>query len=130
MKHGNAWKGNEAGYDALHYRLRAERGRPQRCDVCGTEDTSKTYDWANMTGHYDDPDDYKRMCRSCHLKHDGGRQVKGEQHGNSRLTWAIVREMRASWATGEITQYELGSRYGISRSNVSLIVNNMTWKEA
>lgn len=41
-----------------------------QCEICGTTDADKSYDWANLTGKYDDPSDYKRMCRSCHAKQD------------------------------------------------------------
>lgn len=64
------WKGGVASYTAFHSRMQALKGRPKKCEVCQTEDPSKHYDWANLTGKYDDPDDYKRMCRSCHWKHD------------------------------------------------------------
>ena len=30
----------------------------------------KEYEWANMTGDYDNPKDYKRMCKKCHHKQD------------------------------------------------------------
>jgi len=40
------------------------------CEVCGAKDQNRSYDWANLTGKYDDPSDYKRMCRSCHWKYD------------------------------------------------------------
>ena len=65
------WKGSHAGYQAFHRRLDATKGKPRYCEVCGTSDHSRTYDWANLTGRYDDPNDYKRMCRSCHWKYDG-----------------------------------------------------------
>lgn len=45
-------------------------GRPKRCEECGTTDSLKTYDWANLNGKYEDLNDYKRMCRSCHWKYD------------------------------------------------------------
>jgi hypothetical protein len=64
------WKGNNASYAAFHGRLKTARGLPRYCEVCGTDDLSKTYDWANLTGRYEDFDDYKRMCRSCHRKYD------------------------------------------------------------
>lgn len=64
------WKGDSAGIAAFHKRLVALFGRPRRCDVCKTTDRRKHYDWANLTGRYKDPDDYKRMCRSCHWKYD------------------------------------------------------------
>lgn len=66
----SSWKGDNASYAAFHKRVEVLQGKPQKCEVCGTVDTSKTYDWANLTGRYEDPSDYKRMCRSCHWKHD------------------------------------------------------------
>lgn len=66
----NNWKGNKATYKAFHYRMNALKGKPIVCEVCGTTNPQKTYDWANLTGRYDDPNDYKRMCRSCHWKYD------------------------------------------------------------
>lgn len=69
-ENNDSWKGSKAGYAAFHRRLEILKDKPQNCEVCGTTDTAKTYDWANLTGHYEDPKDYKRMCRSCHFKHD------------------------------------------------------------
>jgi predicted transcriptional regulator len=66
----NNWKGNEVTYAAFHYRLTASKGKPKFCEVCKTSDPLRSYDWANLTGKYDDPSDYKRMCRSCHWKYD------------------------------------------------------------
>lgn len=66
-----AWKGDGVGYTQLHNRVRKLFGTPQRCEVCGSEnDPTTVYEWANLTGHYEDPHDYKRMCRSCHWKYD------------------------------------------------------------
>jgi hypothetical protein len=64
------WKGNKVTYAAFHYRIQELRGRPKFCEVCETTDPKKSYDWANLSGKYDDPSDYKRMCRSCHWKYD------------------------------------------------------------
>ncbi len=66
----SSWKGSRASYTAFHNRMASLKGKPKKCEVCGTTDESKSYDWANLTGRYDDPNDYKRMCRSCHWKHD------------------------------------------------------------
>lgn len=63
------WKGTEAGYQAMHLRVYAVRGRPFPCSVCGTT-TAKAYDWANLTGNYQDIEDFAAMCRSCHWRHD------------------------------------------------------------
>lgn len=72
-QHGPAnpcWKGEEAGYQAMHLRVARKRGKPQRCERCGTSDPRKHYDWANLTGRYGNVDDYERMCRSCHRRYD------------------------------------------------------------
>jgi len=65
-----SWKGEDVGYKAMHARVAAVRGKPKRCEVCGTDDPGKRYEWANLTGRYDDPEDYKRMCARCHKRHD------------------------------------------------------------
>lgn len=69
-ENNNNWRGDEAGYQALHKRLYALHGKPDRCTVCGTT-TAAVFDYANLTGNYADPDDYAAMCRSCHARHDG-----------------------------------------------------------
>ena len=73
----DSWKGSTAGYDAFHRRLEALFGRPQRCDRCKTANPQKWYDWANLSGRYDDPTDYQRMCRSCHRRYDAARRKEG-----------------------------------------------------
>ena len=78
----SSWKGDAATYAAFHYRLQSLKGTPSVCEVCGTTDTKRTYDWANLTGRYHDPEDYKRMCRSCHWKHDG--KIKNIKHMRGR----------------------------------------------
>lgn len=67
----SSWKGELAGYHAFHRRLYAARGRPSNCEVCGTSDPERSYDYANLSGRYQDMADYKAMCRSCHWKYDG-----------------------------------------------------------
>ena len=66
----SSWKGSAAGYAAFHKRMESLKGKPMKCEVCGTESDKSAYDWANLSGRYDDPSDYKRMCRSCHWKLD------------------------------------------------------------
>jgi hypothetical protein len=64
------WKAESATYTAFHHRVESLRGKPCYCEVCGTSDERYAYDWANLTGNYPDPSDYKRMCRSCHRQYD------------------------------------------------------------
>lgn len=64
------WKGDQAGKQAFHRRLYAKFGKPEKCTVCETTE-SKHYDYANLSGRYEDPSDYAAMCRSCHWRYDG-----------------------------------------------------------
>jgi hypothetical protein len=70
----SSWKGDDASYGALHYRVEKERGKPCSCIMCNTTDISKRYEWANLTGNYQNIDDYVRMCVSCHRKFDSLRR--------------------------------------------------------
>jgi ferredoxin len=66
----DSWKGDKATYSAKHYRVRAQRGKADHCELCGRCDDGIVYDWANLTGNYSDINDYLMMCRSCHYKMD------------------------------------------------------------
>lgn len=72
------WKGEAASYKAFHQRLERLRGQPKNCACCGTSDPSRAYDWANLTGRLENPDDYMRMCRSCHWKYDKKHKNPGD----------------------------------------------------
>jgi len=67
------WKGDNAGYQALHLRVDAERGRPMRCEWCADE-TNNRYEWANLTGDYTNVWDFVRLCVSCHRTYDSKRR--------------------------------------------------------
>lgn len=68
------WKGDKASYTALHFRVENQLGKPSHCDECGSSDPNKRYEWANLTGKYDDISDYKRMCVGCHRRYDNQRR--------------------------------------------------------
>lgn len=79
----SSWKGDKAGYDAFHVRVEVLRGKPSTCETCGTTN-AKAFDWANLTGRYQDPWDYKRLCRSCHARLDGKvRNLRRKEVGNA-----------------------------------------------
>lgn len=85
-ENNSSWKGNDATYSALHIRVEKERGKPHYCQVCGTMDKSR-YEWANLTGKYNDIYDYARMCVSCHRKYD----IKRRKEEN-KLTVNVKRK--------------------------------------
>lgn len=71
------WKGAAASYSAKHKRLRAARGpAPKHCSVCGSKDDPSVfrYEWANLTGNYDDVNDFVPMCMPCHRAYDASRR--------------------------------------------------------
>lgn len=74
------WKGAKAGYQAKHLRVQKLRGKPQKCELCGTTDKSLIYHWANLTGDYDNPSDYKRMCPTCHRRYDNKRRSDAKRN--------------------------------------------------
>lgn len=53
-----------------------------------------------------------------------GRGQKGEKVHSAKLTEADVRLIRSSFETDE----ETGKRFGVSRSNISMIRSRRTWK--
>jgi hypothetical protein len=63
------WKGDEATKYAFHRRLYSRYGKPTKCANCGTESAAH-YDYANLSGRYEDISDYAPMCRSCHWRYD------------------------------------------------------------
>lgn len=56
------------------------------------------------------------------------RQAKGERMAAAKLTEKEVLEIRETYATGEIGQVDLGSRYGVGHTTISYIVNRKYWK--
>lgn len=52
----------------------------------------------------------------------------GEKHGNSRLTWEIVREIRKIYAENPTMEYpELQKMFNITKAQVGEIIRNTTW---
>jgi hypothetical protein len=68
------WKGSGASYGAFHFRVEAARGKPSQCVCCDDADPDGRYEWANLTGRYDDIFDYIRLCVTCHRRFDARRR--------------------------------------------------------
>lgn len=67
-----SWKGDAVGYYGIHDWLTSNFGQPKQCELCGTDDPSKRYEWANLSGEYKrDRADFMRMCKKCHNNFDG-----------------------------------------------------------
>jgi hypothetical protein len=66
-----------SSYGAYHYKVRIIRGSPKKCQDCGTT-KAKKFEWANLTGHYENEWDYKRLCTRCHCKLDKKNNLLGK----------------------------------------------------
>lgn len=66
------FKGEAVGYYALHSWIRRHYGSPKECCLCGENNPSKRYEWANISGKYKrDINDFIRLCKKCHNNLDG-----------------------------------------------------------
>lgn len=55
---------------SIHTWIKGIKGKPSKCEHCETT-KAKMYHWANKDHKYNkNPDDYMRLCVSCHLKYD------------------------------------------------------------
>jgi hypothetical protein len=57
-----------------------------------------------------------------------GRMARAEQSGPAKLTWEVVRRIRAEAGNGE-SQRAIGARVGLSQSNISAILSGKSWRE-
>lgn len=55
------------------------------------------------------------------------RIARGERSGSARLTDVSVREIRAEYAAGGVSQESLARRYHVSRRAISLLLSGQTW---
>jgi len=65
-------------YYTLHRHLYETKGsaKEYRC-FCG----ERAQAWANLTGQYEDLEDYTPMCGRCHNRYDKGRSMMGDTEG-------------------------------------------------
>jgi len=55
-------------------------------------------------------------------------RVAGIKHPLHKLTEKEVVEIRRLYATGGITQRELGKKFGVSQARIQIIVSNKGWR--
>jgi hypothetical protein len=86
------------------------------------------YEWANLTGDYEDVRDFASMCVRCHRRYDAARASMEPDYawrpwrgGRAKLTADQVRAVRSRGASGERLAV-LAAEFGISR--------NTAWKVA
>lgn len=57
-----------------------------------------------------------------------GRAQRGEKHHEAKLTEAHVLEVRRVYNNGGWTQADLATKFGVTRTLISRIVNRLIWK--
>ena len=63
------WKGNDAGYIALHQYIKRNKPKPERCEICGK--ITNDLDCSNKDHKYTrNFEDYQYICRKCHRLFD------------------------------------------------------------
>jgi len=55
--------------------------------------------------------------------------VSGEQHGMSRLTWALVREIRQRFQSGGVSKRGLAREFHVHPKTVREVLSGARWKE-
>lgn len=83
------WKGDKAGYQAIHNWIHKILGKANKCTntMCvypkknwdgELMKTPKRYEWSNISGTYKrDTSDWTTLCVSCHRKYDRMRRRHG-----------------------------------------------------
>lgn len=70
----------DAEYVKIHKYIKKEKGTPSFCEVCGTNDESKRYEWSNKDHKYSlNLSDYVRMCSYCHWHYDNENNLRGKR---------------------------------------------------
>ena len=101
------WKGEHASYGAKHFGIQSILGKASICEV-NPFHIAKKYEWANLDHNYTrNPNEYARLCQSCHIAYDRGKiKVRGlllvERGGN--VSTIIRKSAYRSWNKGLIKE--------------------------
>jgi hypothetical protein len=126
----------------------ANYGQEKKCEICGTTDKEKTYDWASVGHVYTRKrEDWKRLCRSCHASFDMNEDKKkrviknlmfytgdysnrarGERARSAKFTDEQISKIRDDFDSTIKTVSQLAKEYKVSTSTIYLIVKRMSWK--
>jgi hypothetical protein len=87
-ENNHRWKGDDISYRTLHQWINRHKPKPELCEICCVE---PPYD-AACVGEYDrNLDNWKYVCRSCHVNLDG--RIYNLRNQNN--DWIIYRTTRA-----------------------------------
>src|SRR5690348_11380976 len=112
------WRGEDAGYGAIHMWLQDKHPKTGTCENCGaTGQTQYAFDH-RIGSHTRNREDYRELCPSCHLAYDveiGHRTIpRGEEHPRATITEDQVRIIRRLRSEGRKID-EIVTDLGIKR---------------
>ncbi len=93
---GGMWKGDDAGYLAIHTRIRKRKIKPKNCEICGLpeyyEDLGRL-ELSDKTGLcLDNNDNFQYIHRSCHIKYDADNKIKHIKLLKNGINKEIIKE--------------------------------------
>jgi len=113
-----AWKGDKAGYKAIHIWIRKNKPKPQFCEKCKK---NKPKQIANISGEYKrDINDYKWLCCKCHIKMDKIGE-KSSLKQTIKIDMNKAKELRQKNMSYEAISKEMG----VSRNTIWRRLNNL-----
>ena len=78
------------------------------------------------------PDHLELGTHKDNMRHrsESGRQTRptGSKNGNAKLTEDDVQAIKRDYSLGKVSQGKLAKQYGVTRSVISNIVNEKTWR--
>ena len=95
--------------------------RPNGCCVCHCD--------GNPTNSRLDNLRYDTLAENQKDRNKHNTNNKGERNGRRKITDSDVRAIRIFLTSNEITQKEIGARFGIARSTISQIKSGLIWKQ-
>lgn len=115
--------GKEEYIHRIVYRL-TKGPIPDGYDVCHRCDNRKCGNPAHLFAgtRYDNLHDMIDKGRADHTKNK-----KAQDHGMAKLTNDQVKEIRRIYDNGDMTQTELGKRYGVTHYAIYRIVHRLNW---
>jgi hypothetical protein len=120
---GRTWFAHRLAYTLAFGPIPSNLSVLHRCDMRACVNPTHLFLGTND----DNVADRCRKGRSSRLGNRG--RLRPERSGHARLTWDLVREMRARYAQGGITQRQLAADYRCGHSTVGSVVSGHTWKE-
>jgi hypothetical protein len=121
---GKMVKSHRLSY-VLHHPLTIDLWEHREICVCHRCDNRKCVNPAHL--FLGSVADNNKDCKEKGRFIAGGLLLKGEKHGQSKLTETQVREIRMKYANGGITQRQLALEYGISQQIISFIISRRNW---